>query len=299
MTMIASVQSPRPAGARSFADSSAVVALSVQPDPAQDFFCENGVAGLKGCTSDGTTGTVRFDVAISDVTDPAGLGTYDFTLNYDDTLFDPPSITDSGLLGSTGRSVLCSTISPLPTAVRQVCTSTEVLPAGPIWTGAMAVAHVVLHVQDVYRSAMLAQSDNAIVSRFDETRVGVLNGCHKPLNDGATVIPGQPRCDGVLLAGVSFDGSLADASSAFTLRRLEGDIDENCTVDIVDMQREATRFGFDAGSPIYSLIYDLEPRATGPDGIIDIKDVQFVFGRFGSNCSAPIPLQNPGTAPDS
>jgi hypothetical protein len=33
---------------------------------------------------------------------------------------------------------------------------------------------------------------------------------------------------------------------------------------------------------VYQLWYDLEPHTTGADGDIDVKDVQFVFGRFGS-----------------
>ena len=226
--MIGSVQTHPGADARSLTDPVAVVALSVQPDPAQIFFCENGVAGLKGCTLDGMSGTAQFDIAISDVSDPAGLGTYDFTLHYDNTLFDPPSITDNGLLGSTGRSVLCSTTSPSPTTMHHVCTSTEITPAGSMWTGAMALARVVLHVQSAYREATLAQNDNAIVSRFDETDIQVLNGCHNPLNDGTTVILGQPPCDGLLLPGVSTTGSLTAARSAFTIRRLEADSQLSC-----------------------------------------------------------------------
>jgi hypothetical protein len=49
---------------------------------------------------------------------------------------------------------------------------------------------------------------------------------------------------------------------------------------------------------LYQLWYDLEPHTTGADGDIDVKDVQFVFGRFGSKCSAPIPPQTPQSPVD-
>jgi len=35
--------------------------------------------------------------------------------------------------------------------------------------------------------------------------------------------------------------------------------------------------------------YDLEPNTTSGDGDIDIKDLQFVFGRNYSTCENPIP----------
>ena len=101
------------------------------------------------------------------------------------------------------------------------------------------------------------------------------------------------ECQGVLLPGVLPGGLIADSSSFITIRRLEGDVDKDCDVDIADMQAEATRYGFGFGSLLYQIWYDLEPHQTGADGDIDIKDVQFVFGRFGSKCSAPIPPQVP------
>ena len=59
------------------------------------------------------------------------------------------------------------------------------------------------------------------------------------------------------------------------------------------MQNIAGRYGFGFGSLLYQIWYDLEPHQTGADGDIDIKDVQFVFGRAGSTCTTPIPPQVP------
>jgi hypothetical protein len=164
----------------------------------------------------------------------------------------------------------------------------------------MVMAHVVFPMKDTTRAALYPHKENGIVSRFDDTGTEAANVCGQPLNDGTGfVVPGQTtECQGVLLPGVLPGGLLADSSSFITVRRLEGDVDKNCTVDVSDMQAEATRYGFGSGSLLYSLWYDLEPHTTGADGDIDVKDVQFVFGRFGSKCSAPIPPQTPQSPAD-
>ena len=73
-----------------------------------------------------------------------------------------------------------------------------------------------------------------------------------------------------------------------TIRRLEGDVDTDCDVDVNDAQRIAFRYGSFFGHLVYDQNYDLEPWPTA-DFDIDIKDLQFVFGRDGSRCDNPIP----------
>jgi len=72
-----------------------------------------------------------------------------------------------------------------------------------------------------------------------------------------------------------------------TTRMLEGDINLDCLVDVNDEQAIAFRYGSSFGLLLYDSFYDLEPKFTDFD--IDIKDLQFVFGRDGSSCQAPIP----------
>jgi hypothetical protein len=154
---------------------------------------------------------------------------------------------------------------------------------------------VAFTVKDIVRGDLFPHKENGIVSRFDDTGTEAANICGQPLNDGTGyVVPGQTtECQGVLLPGVLPGGLIADSSSFITIRRLEGDIDKDCDVDVSDMQGEATRYGFGNGSLLYQIWYDLEPHQTGADGDIDVKDVQFVFGRFGSKCNSPIPPQVP------
>ncbi len=75
-----------------------------------------------------------------------------------------------------------------------------------------------------------------------------------------------------------------------TIRKLEGDVNSDCNVDVEDAQLIAFRYGSFFGHLVYDLNYDLEPWPTA-DFDIDIKDLQFVFGRDGSSCADPIPSQ--------
>jgi hypothetical protein len=78
-----------------------------------------------------------------------------------------------------------------------------------------------------------------------------------------------------------------------TIRFLEGDVEPDCAVNALDTQAIAFRWGANKGSLIYTAFMNLEPSGTQADNDIDIKDLQFVFGRFGSTCKVPWPAQEP------
>jgi hypothetical protein len=78
-----------------------------------------------------------------------------------------------------------------------------------------------------------------------------------------------------------------------TIRYLEGDVSPDCTINAMDTQAIAFRWGVEKGSLIYVEFMNLEPSGAQADDDIDIKDLQFVFGRFGSTCKAPHPDQDP------
>jgi hypothetical protein len=78
-----------------------------------------------------------------------------------------------------------------------------------------------------------------------------------------------------------------------TIRFLEGDVNPDCAVNAMDTQAIAFRWGVNKGSLIYSAFMNLEPSGPQADNDIDIKDLQFVFGRFGSTCKVPWPDQEP------
>lgn len=84
--------------------------------------------------------------------------------------------------------------------------------------------------------------------------------------------------------------------SELTIRWLEGDVTGDCVVDVLDQQQLAFRWGTHVGSLLFEKRMDLEPSgAINGDGAIDIKDVQFVFGRHLSTCENPHPAQDPQT----
>jgi hypothetical protein len=56
---------------------------------------------------------------------------------------------------------------------------------------------------------------------------------------------------------------------------------------VTDDQAEAFRYGSQLGMQSYDRWYDLEPALADDD--IDIKDLQFCFGRNYSTCDNPIP----------
>ena len=82
--------------------------------------------------------------------------------------------------------------------------------------------------------------------------------------------------------------------SEVTIRWLEGDVNGDCAVDVRDQQILAFRWGAESTSLLYNTRFDLEPSGQiNSDGDIDIKDVQFVYGRHGSTCLVPHPDQEP------
>jgi len=79
-----------------------------------------------------------------------------------------------------------------------------------------------------------------------------------------------------------------------TFRFLEGDVVPDCAVDVLDAQNTAFRWGARKGSLLYDSFRDLWPSGqVNGDGRIDVKDLQFVFGRLGSTCQNPHPPQPP------
>jgi len=78
-----------------------------------------------------------------------------------------------------------------------------------------------------------------------------------------------------------------------TVRFLEGDVEPDCAVNTLDTQAIAFRWGAAKGGLVYNDRFNLEPSGTQADQDIDVSDLQFVYGRFGSNCLVPWPTQAP------
>jgi hypothetical protein len=252
-----------------------------------------------------TTGsqTYSFDEIMTNQGDPNGLGGFSFDVHYDPTIFNNPVIDESPAIalfanptahGATGGSrVLTCNHTILGNGIDHVlCTSTGTFGSGPQWTGAEVMAHVTLTPLEIVTEQVRPNKENGIVTPVKDTNTTVTNTCGQPLNDGTIhPIPGQPECQGNPLQGVGPGGVINDSMTTVTIRRLEGDVTKDCTVDVSDMQNEASRFGMSTGNLLYNVFYDVNLPLQHGDGEIDINDIQFVYGRMGSTCASPIPAQ--------
>jgi len=203
------------------------------------------------------------------VGDP-GLGAFALQVNFDRGVVSV-EIEEGSFLRSLGASTQCEETQPAPGSIRYQCEITDPVVSGPVGRGVLAV----LTVEPEESLRLRPTRENGILTVLDdvktETYLWDVNGN-----------PIQVQAVGDALIAV---------------RALEGDLNEDCTINIVDDQLIAVRYSAFFGDLRYSPYYDLEPTLTDND--IDIKDVQFVFGRNGSNCETPVPEQTPfpGTTP--
>jgi hypothetical protein len=267
-----------------------------------------------GCTGQGEGQLVIKEWAFN-ADGPEGLGAYEFQLKFDHKIFDI-EIEDAGFLGSTGRTVNCTMTIISENDIRFGCVSSDPTPGPPIPpgpTGSAVLANVYVRPEPDLRYRLTPGQENGVIRTLldenceladvfgdplaaastDQDLDGELD--EDPINgvddDGDTTID-EDWVDEVLLPGILPGGLLATCADAIlTVRILEGDLNLDCRVDVVDDQMAAFRYGAFVGNLLYDPWYDLEPALKDFD--VDIKDLQKVFGRNGSGCQAPIPDQSP------
>lgn len=264
------------------------VAWSKSPTDSNDFISTAG-------------DSFSFDEIMTNQGDPNGLGGFSFDIHYDPTIFGQPTIDLSpaiALFAASGRTLDCS-ITILGNGIDHVaCASTGPIGTGPQWVGPKVMAHVTLTPLEIVTEQVRPNKENGIVTAVKDTQTTVTNTCGQPLNDGSIQpLPGQPECQGLPLQGVGPGGILNDSMTQVTIRRLEGDVTQDCSVGVADMQNEASRFGMSVGNLLYNVFYDVNSPLQHGDGEIDINDIQFVYGRSGSTCASPIPPQPPAALP--
>lgn len=256
----------------------------------------------KGCADtdgDGISDSTDWDGDPQDLdTDggelPEGLGAFEFQIKFDHKIFRHPVFDFSNtVLDDTGRVVNCTHQVVTENWVMVGCTSKDPTPgdgdnpAGPSVAAAppSVLGAVTFPVQPDLKERIRPTKDNgARTDLLDE-------------NCQAADILGSPYNATVDALGrtVAPNGGLTDNCTDVTLtvRMLEGDVDLDCQVTVLDDQLIAFRYGATFGTLNYDQFFDLEPNTTPPDFDIDIKDLQFVFGRNGSTCLTPVPPQDP------
>jgi len=197
------------------------------------------------------------------------VGSFEFEVRYDRKLVNV-SVTPGGLFlvdGSQRSDISCATISGQ--GFVQFHCNVKGKSGTPITgPGVLAVVHVT-PTADVY-SMVIPSQENGIATQLINQGCGLSDLQGHPIQMGS--------CD----------------NAGLTIRRLQGDVNADCIVDVRDQQETAFRWGSHTGQLLYNSRFDLEPAAPKlGDGDIDAKDIQVIFGRHGSTCAVPHPPQPP------
>ncbi len=252
--------------------------------------------------------------------DPDGVGAFEFQLKFDHKIFDILICEGSALLDpdgtcdddqlppaehwlySTGRIPGaagvggCAATIVTENDIRFGCVSKNpqnpvVITNGVQTDGIAAIIHVTPESDLVNR--LTPGNNNGVIRTLLNENCELADIWGHPLSS-------SPPLDAlgreILLQGVVTGGIVEDcADITITVRILEGDMNLDCKVDVLDDQAIASHYSAFFGALMYQPWYDLEPALKDFD--VDIKDLQKVFGRNGSTCAAPIPLQDPLPSP--
>jgi hypothetical protein len=205
-----------------------------------------------------------------------GLGAYEFNVEFDSFVIQ--SVNPSDVVFSSGgagaaRPADCSISINFENSVRFGCVTTGSTPPGPTGSFDLAKLDLIPAADDV--KDLFPGNNNGIPTLIKDNQCELADVLGHPL-PGAGNGSGQLGVCGDLLV---------------TVRILEGDLNLDCRVDVLDEAIIAAHYGAFFGSAFYNKWFDLEPSFHDLD--IDIKDVQKVFGRDGSTCADPIPQQTP------
>jgi hypothetical protein len=220
-------------------------------------------------------------------TDPEGLAAYEFEVKFDSDLLNV-TVADAGSDGidNNGNTVVdepaesdilsfrgnidCSMTILNENSIRFGCVSAGQALGDPMPVGVWLATLHITPKADVFLRMRPTKDNGVVTDIIDE-------GC-----EVADMYASEPW------PFTGPGGRTQDCSGiTVTLRMLEGDLNLDCQVNVQDEQLIAYRYGASFGLLLYDPFYDLEPKTTDYD--VDIKDLQFVWGRDGSQCQAPIP----------
>jgi hypothetical protein len=245
--------------------------------------CSDGAAGAGEITfRDGLDQAVRsrdpkcLATAVDPTTCPVQtIGSFELELRFDDKLV---SVTvEPGDLLAGRPDVTCKSTSGQG-FVQFRCNTKGKPGNAPIGPGVLTIVKV--RPTSVVYSLLIPNQDNGITTRIINQNCQLSDLQGHPIQQAGQSEPGV--------------GSGVCTPADITMRFLEGDVNADCAVNVQDQQEIAFRWASHVGSLLYNSRLDLEPSAPKKgDGDIDAKDLQMVFGRHGSTCADPHPLQAP------
>jgi len=189
------------------------------------------------------------------------IGAFEFDLLYNSKVV---SVTpEPGALFAP--SVVCGA-TPGEGTVHVRCPASGTLSSGPSGPGVLTVLRTRATADDY--TILIAGQENGISTNLVLQSCRLIDTRNKPIKSDVC------------------------GNAAVIVRYLEGDVEADCLVDVMDQQQVAFRWGVQLGHLLYQPRFDFDPSVF-PDGDIDAKDLQFVYGRHGSRCTAPLPPQPP------
>jgi hypothetical protein len=250
-------------GAAPVAGAADPIVMFKNPRTATLWLCDEPVASCEGPGR----GELVVSEEVANIPDDTGLGAFEFLVYFSRNVINV-SVTEGPFLSSTSRQTECQ---PLETEnwLRFACTSTGGEP-GPSGSGILAYMTMRPDPDLVLRPT----AGNGVLVRLldDRWEAGLADESGEPI-------------------------PIDEVTSATVLiHALEGDVNYDCRVNVIDEQAVSWRYGTFFGILPYSTFFDLEPSI--PDFDIDIKDLQFVYGRDEWECEGPTPTPTPvpGTA---
>jgi len=273
---------------------------------APDLGCPNAAEG-KGClvinkvVAEACDGDSPNDLD----TVPEGVGAWEEQIKYDHKIVRLTAEPNEAYLESGGRIAYCTMTILTENWILTGCVTKD---GGAGWgapgpgndcetnpdggSGIIETITVAPMTDDlIYRQGFRPGKDNGVVTDIVDENCELADTLGEGLPGG---LPGG-------LTQVCGDVHL-------TVRMLEGDLNLDCAVTVLDDQAIAFRYGTFFGLALYDEWYDLGPECVDvgggqivcyglPDFDIDIKDLQFVFGRNYSTCQVPIPDNQLPVAP--
>lgn len=187
------------------------------------------------------------DVRVKDLTYASGLGDFEFTVTFNASVASVVSVTQGPFLGSTGRSVSCTSPIIAPGSVNYSCNTLGSSPDGPVGSGVLAT--ITFQPAASFGSTNLAFS----TSHLDDI-TGTIPIAHDALT-GAMLIA---KC---------------------------GDFNADKVVTIGDILQMILRFGSNAANPAGPPLWD--PRFdVNNNGAVNISDLVIEVQEFGRACNA-------------
>jgi hypothetical protein len=243
-------------GAAPVAGAADPIVMFKNPQTANLWLCDDAIAPCDGPGE----GELAINEEVANIPDDTGLGAFEFLIYFSRGVANV-SVIEGPFLSSTHRQTECQLLEA-ENWLRFACTSTGG-EAGPSGSGVLAYMTMRPDPDLVLRPT----AGNGVLVRLldDRWEAGLADESGAPI-------------------------PIDEVTSATVLiQALEGDVNYDCRVNVIDEQAVSGRYGTVFGILPYSTFFDLEPSI--PDFDIDIKDLQFVYGRDNSSCAGPVPPQ--------